>query len=136
MCPTSNLATGVVASYDEHPLRTMVEAGLYVTINSDDPHFFGTTLCREYEIAADLLGLDEQGIAQLARGRGLGLVPGRRRTSHGWAPRSTTTPSSTSGLSAAAAVLALSSVAFSPSRPPPITGFMSAWASSGRTSVE
>ncbi len=67
VCPTSNLATGVVASYDEHPLPTMVEAGLSVTINSDDPHFFGTTLCREYEIAADLLGLDEQGIAQLAR---------------------------------------------------------------------
>jgi aminodeoxyfutalosine deaminase len=38
-----------------------------VTINSDDPHFFGTTLCREYEIAATMLELDEAGIAQLAR---------------------------------------------------------------------
>ena len=38
-----------------------------VTINSDDPPMFSTTLNREYEIAADLLGLDEQGIADLAR---------------------------------------------------------------------
>ena len=38
-----------------------------VTINSDDPPMFGTTLNREYEIAADLLGLDESGVADLAR---------------------------------------------------------------------
>lgn len=66
VCPTSNLATGCVASFDEHPLRAMVDAGITVTINSDDPHFFGTTLCREYEIAAALLDLDETGIAELA----------------------------------------------------------------------
>lgn len=66
VCPTSNIATRSVESYDVHPLRAMVEAGLHVTINSDDPHFFGTTLCREYEIAAAILGLDEAGIAGLA----------------------------------------------------------------------
>ena len=38
-----------------------------MTINSDDPPMFGTTLNREYEIAADLLDLDEQGLADLAR---------------------------------------------------------------------
>jgi aminodeoxyfutalosine deaminase len=37
-----------------------------VTINSDDPPMFGTTLNREYEIAADLLGLDESGVVDLA----------------------------------------------------------------------
>ena len=44
-----------------------VEAGVVVTINSDDPPMFGTTLNQEYEIAADLLGLDERGVADLAR---------------------------------------------------------------------
>ncbi len=38
-----------------------------MTINSDDPPMFGTTLNREYEIAADLLDLDEAGVAELAR---------------------------------------------------------------------
>ncbi len=67
VCPTSNVATRSVPSLAEHPLRAMADAGLLVTINTDDPYFFGTTLCREYEIAAELLGLDEDGIAQLAR---------------------------------------------------------------------
>ena len=38
-----------------------------VTVNSDDPPMFGTTLNHEYEIAAELLGLDEGGVAELAR---------------------------------------------------------------------
>jgi aminodeoxyfutalosine deaminase len=65
--PTSNIATQAVRSYDEHPIRAMVDAGLVVTINSDDPPMFGTTLVNEYAVAADLLGLDEQGIAEYAR---------------------------------------------------------------------
>ena len=44
-----------------------MEAGVVVTINSDDPPMFGTTLNREYAIAADLLDLDEAGVADLAR---------------------------------------------------------------------
>jgi aminodeoxyfutalosine deaminase len=67
VCPSSNIATRAVATLDEHPLRTFREAGVVVTINSDDPHMFGTTLNREYEIAADLLDLDEAGTAGLAR---------------------------------------------------------------------
>ncbi len=67
VCPTSNLATRVVASLEEHPLRRMVEAGARVTINSDDPPMFGTTLNREYAVAADLLDLDASGVADLAR---------------------------------------------------------------------
>ena len=65
--PTSNLATRAVASYEEHPLAAMVEAGLVVTINSDDPPMFGTDLVNEYAVAADLLQLDEAGVADLAR---------------------------------------------------------------------
>ena len=48
-------------------MRTFVEAGVPVTINSDDPPMFGTTLNGEYAVAADLLGLDEAGVADLAR---------------------------------------------------------------------
>jgi aminodeoxyfutalosine deaminase len=67
VCPSSNIATRAVATLEEHPLRTFVDAGVVVTINSDDPPMFGTTLNREYQIAADLLDLDETGLADLAR---------------------------------------------------------------------
>ena len=42
VCPSSNVATRAVASLDEHPLRAFVDAGVTVTINSDDPPMFGT----------------------------------------------------------------------------------------------
>jgi aminodeoxyfutalosine deaminase len=42
-------------------------AGIVVTVNSDDPPMFGTTLNHEYAVAADLLALDEQGVAELAQ---------------------------------------------------------------------
>lgn len=67
VCPSSNVATRAVASLEEHPIRAFREAGVTVTINSDDPPMFATTLNREYEIAAELLGLDEPGVAELAR---------------------------------------------------------------------
>jgi aminodeoxyfutalosine deaminase len=67
VCPTSNIATRAVARLEDHPIKQMHEAGVLVTVNSDDPPMFGTTLNREYEIAAELLGLDEQGIAELAK---------------------------------------------------------------------
>ncbi|SCE69651.1 aminodeoxyfutalosine deaminase [Micromonospora coriariae] len=67
ICPTSNVRTRAVASLDEHPLPRLVEAGLLVTINSDDPPMFGTTLNDEYAVAARLLGVGPQGLAGLAR---------------------------------------------------------------------
>ncbi len=66
VCPSSNIATRAVPTLAEHPLRAFREAGVVVTINSDDPPMFGTTLNREYEIAAELLDLDEAGLADLA----------------------------------------------------------------------
>ncbi|HET8560767.1 MAG TPA: adenosine deaminase family protein, partial [Marmoricola sp.] len=66
VCPSSNVATHAVESLAEHPLSAFRDAGVVVTINSDDPPMFGTTLNREYEIAADLLGLDRDGVADLA----------------------------------------------------------------------
>lgn len=67
VCPTSNVATRAVPSLAEHPLPRMVEAGLLVTINSDDPPMFSTDLNSEYLIAAELLKLDRAGIAALAQ---------------------------------------------------------------------
>jgi adenosine deaminase len=67
VCPTSNVCTRSVASLAAHPLPQLVAAGVAVTINSDDPPMFSTTLNHEYEVAADLLELDESGIADLAR---------------------------------------------------------------------
>jgi adenosine deaminase len=67
VCPTSNVCTRSVSSLADHPLPALVAAGVPVTINSDDPPMFSTTLCHEYEVAAELLGLDEAGVADLAR---------------------------------------------------------------------
>ncbi|MDG4809133.1 adenosine deaminase [Micromonospora sp. WMMD1120] len=67
VCPTSNVRTRAVADLDQHPLPRLVEAGLLVTINSDDPPMFGTTLNDEYAVAARLLGAGPEGLAGLAR---------------------------------------------------------------------
>ncbi|MSW68626.1 MAG: adenosine deaminase [Actinobacteria bacterium] len=67
VCPTSNVATRAVDRIEDHPLRTFVDAGITVTINSDDPPMFATTLNNDYEVAAGLLDLDERGVADLAR---------------------------------------------------------------------
>ena len=67
VCPSSNIATRAVSRLEEHPIRAFRDAGVIVTVNSDDPPMFGTTLNREYAIAAELLGLDEAGLAELAR---------------------------------------------------------------------
>ncbi|WP_433365861.1 adenosine deaminase [Actinoplanes sp. CA-142083] len=66
--PTSNVRTRAVPSIEEHPLATLVGAGVRVSINSDDPPMFGTTIEEEYAVAARLLDLDQDGVAELARG--------------------------------------------------------------------
>jgi adenosine deaminase len=65
--PTSNVCTRSVDSLAEHPLPTLVAAGVPVSINSDDPPMFATTLSAEYDVARNLLGLDDHGVADLAR---------------------------------------------------------------------
>jgi adenosine deaminase len=67
VCPTSNVCTRSVPSLAEHPLPALVAAGIPVSINSDDPPMFSTTLNHEYAVAAELLGLDAGGVAELAR---------------------------------------------------------------------
>ena len=55
--PVSNVRTGAVASLAEHPLPTLVEAGVLCSISTDDPAMFDTDLTRDYE-AARSLGVD------------------------------------------------------------------------------
>jgi aminodeoxyfutalosine deaminase len=66
VCPSSNVATRAVAALEEHPIRALRDAGVVVTVNSDDPSMFGTSLNREYEIAAGLLDLSRRGVSELA----------------------------------------------------------------------
>jgi aminodeoxyfutalosine deaminase len=67
ICPTSNVALKVVTDLESHPIRDLVAAGVRVTVNTDDPPMFATNLNTEYRIAARLLGLDQRGVADLAR---------------------------------------------------------------------
>jgi adenosine deaminase len=64
--PTSNVCTRQVASLREHPLPRMLAEGLLVTLNSDDPPMFGTSLSNEYLVAASVLGLSRADLANLA----------------------------------------------------------------------
>jgi aminodeoxyfutalosine deaminase len=64
--PTSNVCTRCVPSIAEHPLRRMIGAGLFVTLNSDDPPMFGTSLTNEYLVAGRDLGFSPAELAELA----------------------------------------------------------------------
>ncbi len=55
MCPISNLRTGVVRAIASHPIRAMFDAGVRVTVNTDDPKMFNTSLEDEYQALADEL---------------------------------------------------------------------------------
>jgi adenosine deaminase len=80
VCPTSNVCTRSVPSLAEHPLPALVEAGVVVTINSDDPPMFATNLNKEYVVAASLLGLDRHGVAEIARaGARASFLPDERK---------------------------------------------------------
>ena len=63
---TSNVRTGVCPSYAAHPLRKYFDAGLLVTLNSDDPAFFGSDLANEYLMALTEQGFTRTELRQLA----------------------------------------------------------------------
>jgi len=64
--PTSNVRTGVCPSFAAHPLRHYFEAGLLVTLNSDDPAFFGSNLANEYLLAHTEQGFSPDELRRLA----------------------------------------------------------------------
>ncbi len=65
VCPISNLRTGVVASLSEHPVRSFLERGLLVTVNTDDPKMFGSSLAQEYRSLEQQAGFSRAQIRQL-----------------------------------------------------------------------
>jgi adenosine deaminase/aminodeoxyfutalosine deaminase len=65
--PTSNVRTGVCGSFGEHPLRRYFDAGLLVTLNSDDPAFFGSDVANEYLQAHREQGFTREELELLAR---------------------------------------------------------------------
>src|SRR5580698_9897690 len=63
VCISSTVCTGAVESLEAHPVRALYEAGVPVTINTDDPAFFHTTLAGEYELAERMFGLPVEELA-------------------------------------------------------------------------
>jgi adenosine deaminase len=67
LCPLSNVKLGVVRRLEEHPLKRLLDAGLVVTVNSDDPAYFGGYLVDNLVAAQKALGLRRRDLVQLAR---------------------------------------------------------------------
>jgi adenosine deaminase len=66
-CPGSNIALKVFADFASHPFPALRAAGCKVTLNSDDPPYFRTSLKREYEIAAECFGMSDKALAAVTR---------------------------------------------------------------------
>jgi len=66
VCPTSNVMTRVVPSLEDHPLPRLLEAGLQVTVNDDDPSMFSSSLSDEYEVLRRVFGFGDERLAELA----------------------------------------------------------------------
>jgi adenosine deaminase len=84
VCITSNYQSGVVASLTEHPLQRMLEAGLYVTLNTDDPSISQITLSEEYRLAVESLGLTQAQLGEriLAAARASLLPQSQKQALH------------------------------------------------------
>lgn len=81
VCPSSNVCLGVVESLAAHPLPQLIAEGLYVTINSDDPPLFDTSLNDEYVRCAEAFGFDAAVMEQLSlNALRASLLPAARRS--------------------------------------------------------
>ncbi len=66
VCPGSNVALGVYSNWRAHPIDRLREAGVKVTVSTDDPPFFHTTMVNEYDRLADAFGWDEAAFNDMA----------------------------------------------------------------------
>jgi adenosine deaminase len=66
-CPTSNVVLGVYPSYETHPLPRLRDAGVRVTLGSDDPPYFGATIEGEYDVCAERMGFSEEDLRGITR---------------------------------------------------------------------
>lgn len=64
-CLTSNIQTSTVASFESHPIKTFLEYGVKVCLNTDDPAVEGIELPHEYEVAAPKVGLTQEQLRQI-----------------------------------------------------------------------
>ncbi|MGA9813209.1 MAG: adenosine deaminase [Terriglobales bacterium] len=67
ICLTSNLRTGSCPSLNLHPVRQYFDQGIMITLNTDDPAMFRTSLAREYQLAQQSFGFTEEHLRELAR---------------------------------------------------------------------
>ena len=67
ICITSNLRTGCCKAVSEHPVKQYFDHGLMITLNTDDPAMFGTTLSHEYQLAQQAFGFTDEHLRELAR---------------------------------------------------------------------
>jgi adenosine deaminase/aminodeoxyfutalosine deaminase len=67
VCITSNVLTGCCATVEEHPIRRLFDAGVLVTLSTDDPDMFHTTLTSEYRLAQRVFGFSEAELRELAK---------------------------------------------------------------------
>jgi adenosine deaminase len=67
VCPSSDVATGVYPSLDDHPLGALRDAGVRLTLASDDPPYFGATIGGEYALAAEHFGFTEDELLTVTR---------------------------------------------------------------------
>ncbi len=67
VCPTSNLVLGVFGDWASHPLRALFDAGVRVTLGSDDPPWWGATIGGEYAVARKRFGFSEEELAVITR---------------------------------------------------------------------
>jgi adenosine deaminase/aminodeoxyfutalosine deaminase len=67
ICVSSNLRTGAVATLEDHPVRKLFDAGVPITLNTDDPALFNCTLAGEYQLARDCFRFSGQELDLIAR---------------------------------------------------------------------
>ncbi|MGH9513257.1 MAG: adenosine deaminase [Terriglobales bacterium] len=67
ICLTSNVRTGVCPTIAQHPLRNYFDRGVMITLNSDDPAMFNTSLTQEYQLAQDTFEFTNEHVRELAR---------------------------------------------------------------------